>query len=252
MSSPHIRIFPDLEQVSRGMADRFTEIVEKAAAQGRTVSVACSGGETPRELFAHLATAEFAPRIPWKHVHLFQVDERCVPPDHEQSNYRMMRQSLLDRVPEAAALFHRIAAERPDHEAAALDYEEEIRQALKPRKGDWPRFDVILLGMGDDGHTASLFPGTAALEEKTRWVTPNFIPKFKAWRITLTFPVLNAAAEVVFLAAGEKKAERLKEVLEGPPDRYPAQAVRPATGELWWYIDEGAARLLTGKGRNQL
>jgi 6-phosphogluconolactonase len=251
VSGANIRIFPGLMEACQGVAVRFAELVEKAAAEGRSVSVACSGGETPRALFALLATPEFARRIPWKHVHLFQVDERCVPPNHEQSNYRMVRETLLDRVPEAAAQFHRIAAERSNLEAVAQDYAEEIRHVLAPPESQWPRFDLILLGMGDDGHTASLFPGSAALEEKSKWVTPNFVPKLKASRITLTFPVLNAAAQAAFLVAGSEKGERLKEVLEGPSDRYPAQFVRLISGELWWYIDEGAARLLSSMRRNQ-
>ena len=251
MSAPKTRTFPELDGVCRAAAGRFAELAEAAASKGRTVSVAFSGGETPRKLFVILASAEYAGRIPWKRVQLFQVDERCVPPDDAQSNYRMAREGLLSRVPEAAAQFHRIMAERPDRDSVARDYEDELKRVLAPSAGQFPRFDLILLGMGEDGHTASLFPGSAALQETKRGVAPNFSPSLKSWRITLTFPVLNAAAEAIFLVAGAEKAERLKEVFEGPAGRYPAQRIQPMSGELWWYIDEGASRLLSAAKRNQ-
>lgn len=249
MAAADVRIFPALKELSESAAERISEIAEGAAAQGKNAAVALSGGGTPRALYELLSTGRFARRIPWDRLQIFQVDERAVPPDDAQSNYRMIRQALLDRVPEAAAHFHRIAAERQDLESAANEYAEEIRAELSPSRNGWPRFDLILLGMGDDGHTASLFPSTHALDEAGRVVVPNFVPRLGVSRVTLTFPVLNAAAEVIFLVAGAKKAPRLKDVIEGPPGSCPAQRVRPVSGRLSWYVDEAAAELLSGRQR---
>jgi 6-phosphogluconolactonase len=182
----------------------------------------------------------------WQNIHLFQVDERCVPPDHSESNYRMLHETLLSAAPIPEANFHRMAAEQADLAQASREYAEQLDRVVRLRQGDFPRLDLIVLGMGADGHTASLFPDTAALEEKVAWVRPNYVEKLKMHRLTMTLPVLNAAAEVVFLISGAEKAEVLRQVLEGPPGNFPAQCIQPVNGRLTWFVDEAAARLLTG------
>jgi 6-phosphogluconolactonase len=172
------------------------------------------------------------------------VDERCVPPDDSQSNYRMICRALLVSTPLPHENFHRMAADRPDREQAARDYAEDLARVLAPTPGEAPRLDLIFLGMGPDGHTASLFPGSAALNDRTEWVAPNFAPALNSFRLTLTLPVLNAAAHVIFLVAGAEKAETLRQVLEGPEGHFPAQLIQPARGRLSWFVDESAAGLL--------
>jgi len=175
------------------------------------------------------------------------VDERCVPPDHPDSNYKMIRTALLDYVPIPPLNFHRMVAENPDRDAAAHQYSQEMAQVLNPTGAQWPQLDLVFLGMGSDGHTASLFPGSPALDERVLWVCPNFSQRLGAFRLTLTYPVLNAAAHVVFLVAGADKAETLRDVLKGPPrlSLLPAQGVQPAGGRLTWLLDQAAARSLT-------
>jgi len=238
--SYELRIYDDLEQLSWAAATRF----EEQAIEKQPFSVALSGGSTPKLLCELLGSSTFGGRIRWANVQLFQVDERCVPPDDAQSNYRMIRQALLEPAPLPAENFHRMAAERPDREQAAREYAEEMARVLRTPPGEWPRLDLIFLGMGPDGHTASLFPGSEALNERGAWVTTNSAPALKSYRLTLTFPVLNAAAHVIFLVAGADKAETLKKVLEGPPEQFPAQLIQPANGRLSWLVDQAAATLL--------
>ncbi len=245
--NPEIRIFDGLEPLSWAAATRLEEQARVKAIEKKPLTVALSGGSTPKLLFELLASPNFQGRIRWSNLHLFQVDERCVPPDDLQSNYRMIRQALLESVPLPEGNFHRMAAERPDRDQAAQEYGEEIAQVLHPAPEEWPRFDLILLGMGPDGHTASLFPGSQALQERRAWVTPNFAPKLNSFRLTLTLPVLNAAAHVIFLVAGGDKAETLQQVLEGPAGQFPAQLIQPANGKLSWFLDESAAHLLKKK-----
>jgi 6-phosphogluconolactonase len=195
-----------------------------------------AGGSTPKATYGILAR-DYAERIDWSRVHVFFGDERNVPPDHEDANYRMAREALLDHVPIGGV--HRMRGELPPDEAAAA-YEVELREFFGAEK--LPRFDLILLGIGGDGHTASLFPETPALEVHDRWVVANPVPKLDTTRITLTVPVINAARSVVFLAAGEDKAEALKEILEGDADprEYPAKLVQPPGGPEWM-LDRAAA-----------
>ncbi|TAM84000.1 MAG: 6-phosphogluconolactonase [Acidobacteria bacterium] len=246
MAEMKVQIFEDLEALSRAAAVRFTWVARERAQQGKAFTAALSGGSTPRIFLETLASPEFSQRIQWESVHLFQVDERCVPPDDVQSNYRMIYSSLLRPVPGAAENFHRMKAERDDLDSASAEYEREISEVLCPVAGRLPRFDLVFLGLGPDGHTASLFPGSAALLEDHKWVCPNYVEKLKMHRLTLTYPVLNAAAEIVFSAAGPDKAEILRQVLEGPRDakRLPAQGVQPTEGSVDWYLDKPAARLL--------
>jgi 6-phosphogluconolactonase len=246
VSEPDIRVFPNLEELSHAAARLFTQVACRRAAEEALCCVALSGGSTPRRLYELLAGAPYARQIPWGNVHLFQVDERCVPPDHPDSNYRMVRERLLDRVPLPEANFHRMAAEEADLAGVACQYAEELAQVLHPEPGEVARLDLVCLGMGADGHTASLFPGSPALEEETAWVRANPAEKLGTWRITLTPPVLNAAAQVVFLVSGAEKAETLWRVLKGPlqPKLLPAQGVRPVSGRVSWYVDQAAAKLL--------
>ena len=244
MAKPEIRIFEGLEPLSWAAATRLEELGRIKLIEKKPLSVAVSGGSTPKLLFELLANPGFQGHLRWSNLQLFQVDERCVPPDDAQSNYRMIRQALLEAVPLPAENFHRMVAENPDREQAARQYQEELARVMRPAPGDLPRFDLVLLGMGPDGHTASLFPGSPALQEHAAWVAPNFAAALNSHRLTLTLPVLNAAAHVIFLVAGADKAETLRQVFEGPSGHFPAQLIQPTNGRLSWFLDESASHLL--------
>jgi 6-phosphogluconolactonase len=235
-----VQILPDRASLMRAAAEHVVDVTAAAAAGGRRCAVALSGGSTPAALYDLLATAAFAPRIDWSRLDVFWGDERCVPPDHEQSNYRMARERLLTKVPVPEASVHRIRGEE-DPKLAAVAYEELLRRRLGPAG-----LDLVLLGMGDNGHTASIFPGLAAVTEASRWVLAQYVEVVGMWRVTLTPAVINAAAHVTFLVAGAEKAERLREVLEGAeqPEVLPSQAIRPARGALRWLVDAPAAARL--------
>jgi 6-phosphogluconolactonase len=248
MTERIIRIFADAEAVSLAAAQEFVRCAGPAIAARGRFAVALSGGSTPRRLYQLLAGEPFRTQVDWSRVDFFWGDERSVPPDHPDSNYRMAREAMLEELPVPADRVHRLEAERADRDAAARAYQETLARVLGvPAGGEPPALDLILLGMGPDGHTASLFPHTAALAEKGRWVVVNYVPKFATDRLTLTAPVLNRGREVLFLVAGADKAEPLAEVLEGPPDpeRLPAQMIRPAHGRLAWYVDRPAAARLS-------
>jgi 6-phosphogluconolactonase len=206
--------------------------------------VALAGGSTPRELYRLLA-ADHAVRetVSWRDVHVFWGDERHVPPAHDESNFRMAREALLDHVPVPSRQVHRIEAEDPDAGRAAAAYELALRTAFGLEKGEWPAFDLVLLGMGADGHTASLFPGSEATRERERLIVAPFVERLGAHRITMTPPVLTHARDVAVLVAGSEKAQTLREVLEGPPvpDRLPIQCLRDSTGAVTWLVDAAAA-----------
>src|SRR5438876_5098259 len=189
-AQPEVRVFPNLEDLSRQAASRFEDLAKRRIAEGHIFAAALSGGSTPRRLYQLLASVPFSDRIPWRSVHLFQVDERCVPPDHADSNYRMVREELLTNGLVPAPNFHRMAAELPDRDAAARQYAEELARILKRQAGDWPRLDLGFLGMGPDGHTASLFPGSAAPDEHSPSIAPNYVAKLKAYRLTPSSSVL--------------------------------------------------------------
>ncbi|MBI5957627.1 MAG: 6-phosphogluconolactonase [Chloroflexi bacterium] len=241
-----ISVYPDPAALTRRAAEMITALAaEIVPVQGR-FSMGLSGGSTPRALFTLLASDDYAQRIPWSGVHVFWGDERCVPPDHTESNYRMAREALLDHVPIPAENIHRVRAELSPAEAAQ-DYEQTLRSFFAAESDQTPpRFDLLLLGMGDDGHTASLFPHTAALHEHTRWVIENRVEKLNTWRITLTVSAINAAAQVLFLVIGSSKATVLRDVLHGPyqPGHYPSQRIGPINGRLIWLLDAAAAALL--------
>jgi len=246
-TEPVVRVLADPETVARAAAGEFVRLARKLHAKGRALRVALSGGSTPRRTYELLAEAPFRDMVDWKRVHFFWSDERCVPPDHPDSNYRMALEALLSRVAIVPARVHRIEAERADADAAAREYQRGIAGVFGARdEGSPPAFDLIFLGLGPDGHTASLFPGTAALHEVERWVVANFVPKLAARRMTFTYPLLNRASHVVFLAAGAEKSAILAEVLEGPEDRerLPAQGIRPAVGTLSWIVDTAATAKL--------
>jgi 6-phosphogluconolactonase len=242
-----IQIAADAEAMSKAAAETLVKHVEETLQARDVYSIALSGGSTPRRLYALLADdPALRAQIPWERIHFFWGDERHVSPDHPDSNYRMADTVLLSKVPIPAANIHRIRAENPDAEKAAADYEQEIRRFFKIESGQLPCFNCVLLGMGSDGHTASLFPGTAALAETERLVVSNWVKKFQSYRMTLSFPVINNAAYILFLVAGREKAETLKAVLEGDSKtpRFPAQSIQPTHGELVWFLDQPAARRL--------
>jgi 6-phosphogluconolactonase len=238
-----VRIYADFPALSRAAAEEFVRIGRAAIEERGRFDVALSGGSTPRSVYSLLASAHAA-SLPWEKVHLFFGDERHVPPDDPQSNYRMVCESLL-ATGAIKAVTHRIQAERPAEEAATR-YEEELRGHFGVQPPAQPRFDLVLLGLGTDGHTASLFPNTTALQEERRVVVANSVRQLQAERITLTFPALNQARRIIFLTAGTDKAMVLAEVLgevKGK-EHYPAQSVRPVDGELLWMLDSAAAAQL--------
>jgi 6-phosphogluconolactonase len=239
--TPDIVILDDVHAIAREAARRVRRSAAAAiAARGRW-SVALSGGSTPRPLYRALDGGDPSERIDWARADLFFGDERTVPPDHPESNYRMARETLLSRVPVPAERVHRMRGEAPDLSAAAAAYEAELR-SFDP--APIPVIDLVLLGMGPDGHTASLFPGTTALDERQRLCVPVDVPKLATRRLTLTYPVFEAAREVLFLIVGQDKAHTLREAVEGParPRDFPCQAVlRRAAGAVTIFCDREAA-----------
>lgn len=236
-----VKIVPDNATLCRTAAQEFHVVAEDAIKEHGRFSVALSGGSTPRGVYSVLA--EQHKDLPWDKIHVFFGDERHVPPDHPDSNFRMANESLLSKISVPQQNIHRIKAEL-EPEAATQDYADQLRAFFHVADRDWPRFDLILLGLGEDGHTASLFPGTAALEETSRMVVANWVEKLKTFRFTLTYPVLNHAAEVNFLVSGASKAEILKDVLKPDARKYPSQGVQPQNGRLLWLADQDAAKTL--------
>lgn len=232
-----IKRYPTFAELADAAADTIAAIANRAIAERGRFSVALSGGNTTPPVYQQLAQRD----IHWEQVYAFWADERCVPPDHPDSNYGAVHQTLLSQVPIPPENIYPMHGDIDPAQAAA-EYEHQLRMFF----GDVPRFDLIILGMGADGHTASLFPSTAAIHEATRWVIGHQIEKLDTWRMTLTPVVINQAAHVMFLVSGEGKAPALKQVLEGPyqPDVLPSQIVQPHDGELMWLIDAAAGALL--------
>jgi len=234
-----VRVYGGPEELSRAAAGEFAAKVGEAIEERGRFAVVLAGGSTPKAMYEVLAR-DYVGRIDWSRVHVFFGDERTVPPDHDDSNYRMANETLLDHV--SVGSVHRMRGELPPDEAAEA-YEEELRTFFGAE--DVPRFDLILLGVGGDGHTASLFPETSALEVHDRWAVANPVLKLDTTRITLTVPVINEARTVLFLAAGEDKAEALEKILEedADPRAYPASLIQPPNGPEWM-LDQSAASLL--------
>jgi 6-phosphogluconolactonase len=238
---PEIRRSTTPQDLFQAAADELIRAANDAVRQRGRFTIALSGGSTPKGLYTLIAAN--ATGIPWDHMFFFWGDERHVPPNDAQSNFRMANEALLSNIPIPAANIFRIPAENPDAAAAAHAYEKTLREFFGVAPGEFPQFDFILLGIGPDGHMASLFPETAALQEENRLVVANWVEKLKASRITLTLPVLNAARIVAFLVSGTDKAAILHEVLQGkgPDEKYPCRLVRPKEGKLIWFVDRAAA-----------
>lgn len=248
MSSPvEIRTLTTPQELFAVAAEEVVHATKQAVESRGRFTIALSGGSTPKSMFNLLAT-NARTSLPWDRMFFFWGDERHVPPTDVDSNYRMADEAMLSKVPVPAGNVFRIPTENPDAAAAAEAYEQTLRKFFALEPGAIPRFDLILLGLGPDGHTASLFPGTAALHEKSRLVVANWVEKLKTSRLSFTFPVLNAAACVAFLVSGTDKAPALHSVLESdaPGEQYPAKLVHPTNGKLLWLIDRAAASQLTG------
>ncbi len=245
-----IQIVENAEAVSRAAAEILVSLALQKLKSKKSFAVALSGGSTPKRMFSILANeGALREQMPWDRVHFFWGDERHVPPDHADSNYRMTNEAMLSKAPVPFENIHRIRAENPDARKAADDYEQELRGFFKLEAEQLPAFDCVFLGMGPDGHTASLFPETKALHERKRLVVSNWVDKFESYRITMTAPVLNNADIVIFLVSGEEKAEPLQVVLEGDKhtDRFPSQLIEPTHGKLLWFVDRAAAGKLRGQ-----
>ena len=240
VNGAEVSVFPAPAQVFEAAADEFFRVIYECTKRDAVCRIALSGGSTPKSLYTVIASRVdkgHVPGIDWARVHLFFGDERCVPPEHPESNFRMVKQSLLAHGLTAAV--HRVQGELAPEEAAAR-YEEQLREQFGSGE---PKFDLILLGLGPDGHTASLFPGSAALADRTRWVAANYVDKFKSWRITLTYQVLNRAAEDLFLVSGAEKADALGQILGGKD--LPAAKVKAA--KTVWYVDASAGAMVTAR-----
>ena len=234
-----MQIFADPKELARGAAEEFVTRGNEAVAQRGVFTVALSGGSTPKILYQILASEPFRDRVPWAQIQFFWSDERHVPPDDPDSNYRMANEAMLSHVPVTEKNVHRIHGENPNAADAAGDYERTLIDVTKTR------LDLILLGLGADGHTASIFPGSEVLGETKRLVAAPWVEKLKTYRITMTLPLLNNAASVLFLVSGAEKASIARDVLQGPK-QYPAQYVNPTNGQLLWMLDKDAASQIIG------
>lgn len=242
MNKRDVIICRNADDLCRQAAAEFVRLAKESRHDRGRFTVALSGGSTPRALYSLLAAPEYKERIFWPQVHLFWGDERCVPPDHADSNYRMVRESLLSKIQIPETNVHRMAGEKEPRVAAA-EYERRLIQFFQLSNDELPRFDLIFLGLGEDGHTASLFPESDALKETKHLVTANYVEKLNAHRLTLTLPVLNHGAAVLFLITGAGKATVVKEILRdgSDPSRFPAAQIQPAHGRLTWLITQDAA-----------
>ncbi len=247
---PGVHVYAGPAEVARGAARLFIDYAWQSIAKDGQFMVALSGGNTPRAMFGLLASDEYRGQVDWAKVHVFWSDERAVPPANAESNYGMARRELLIRVPIPEGNVHRMEAEKPSIGRAAHEYEEVLRKYLELDDRGFPRFHLIFLGMGKDGHTASLFPGARVIRQTSRWVSTPMITKMNMRRMTLTLPVLDAALRVVFLVVGSEKAEILRAVLDGKSDPpYPAQLVQPRDfGLKLFLVDKAAAALLAPAG----
>ncbi len=243
-----IRILKDGAGIARLAADKFVELAQAAVKDHDTFSVALAGGSTPKLLYALLATDPgLRAKLPWDKMQLFFGDERHVAPEDAQSNFKMAFDTMISKAPLKPEQVHRMKGEYPDAEKAAREYEQELGAHFRLKDGELPRFDLVLVGMGDEGHCLSLFPGTKALHADGRSVVRNWVGKFFTDRITITAPVANHAANILFTVTGKEKAPALKAVLEGPyePEQLPSQLLQPTNGNLLWLVDEAAGDMLS-------
>jgi 6-phosphogluconolactonase len=242
-AEPQVRIFASPEHLFHAAAERFCLVGQQAIRDRGRFTVALSGGSTPRALHEELLR-NFSSQLSWKDAFFFLSDERHVPPTDADSNFRMANETLLSQLPIPTDHIFRVPTEMSDAGEAAQAYEQTMHDVFRTGPAVFPRFDLILLGMGPDGHTASLFPGTTALDEKQHWVVANWVAKFSTFRITFTYPVLNSAANVMFLVCGADKATMVGRALKDPAANLPCQGVKPVDGELDWFLDQAAAAKL--------
>ena len=235
-----IIICRDVAELSRKAAEQFVALARQAIAARGRFAVALSGGSTPQALYSLLATAEFTGQLDWRQIHLFFGDERCVAPDHAESNYRMVAEALLGPIAIPGENVHRMAGEFAPEDAAAA-YAAQLTGFFDLPETKPPRFDLIFLGLGEDGHTASLFPDSSALQETKAWVATTYIAKLKAHRLTLTLPAINNAAQIIFLIAGQGKAAVVKAIVTGQNSAAPAARIKPSHGKLTWFVTGDAA-----------
>jgi 6-phosphogluconolactonase len=244
-----VYILKDNPAIARRAAEIFVKMAQSAVTRNGSFTVALSGGSTPKLLYSLLATdAALRSKVPWDKMHLFFGDERHVGPDDPQSNFKMASESMITKAPLKPEQVHRMKGEYPDPERAAKEYEQDLRAHFHLKDAELPRLDLILAGMGDEGHTLSLFPGTKGLHpQEGRAVVRNWVGKLFTERITITAPVANNAEMILFMVAGKEKALALKGVLEGPyePEQLPAQLLQPTNGKLLWLVDEAAGSMLT-------
>jgi 6-phosphogluconolactonase len=240
-----IKILPDAEAVAQDAAVRWVESARAAVEARGAFRVALSGGSTPRRLYELMASESLREQAPWAQTYIFWGDERRVPASHPDSNYHLARVTLIDHVPVPLEHVFRMDGEGLAR-SAAREYEEALRLHFDLRRGQWPRFDLVLLGLGTDGHTASIFPGTRAVSDLSNMAIVYEVPQLGMERMTLTLPVLNNAQHILFMVTGAEKAAVVKAVLAGEhrPSTYPAQAVKPVDGTLTWLLDEEAAAQL--------
>ncbi|MDP6924019.1 MAG: 6-phosphogluconolactonase [Candidatus Scalindua sp.] len=243
----NIHAYPNKEKLVAATTDRIADCMELAIQKNGLCSMALSGGKTPGGIFSLLASNPYRDRLDWSKLHLFWGDERMVPPDHQDSNYRLVQETLLDHIKIPDENVHRMRGEIAPEEAAA----EYVSLLHDHFKGDLPCFDLMLLGLGEDGHTASLFPGTDAVEEREKHAVAVFVPKLDAWRVTLTLPVLNAARKIMFLVSGKSKSEMVQRIISNKQlaKEIPATMVNPQNGELHWMMDSEAMVLINKSAR---
>jgi 6-phosphogluconolactonase len=247
-----IRILADADGIAQTAAAEFLEAAQQAVREKDSFCVALSGGSTPKALYGLLINNPvLQAMVPWGKIQFFFGDERHVPPDDAESNFRMATEAMFAKAPIDPKQVHRIKGEKRNAAHSAEEYEEDLQASFRLAEGQLPRFDLVLLGMGPEGHTASLFPGTKALKEERRLVVSNWVGKLYTDRITLSPPVLNNAARVIFMVHGAEKAPALKAVLEGPyePDQLPAQIIKPKEGKVLWFVDPSAAGMLAPQAK---
>ena len=246
MSEREIKIFASIDELDEFAANEFVRIGKESIAARGQFTVALSGGSTPKKLNALLASDKFRSKIEWRKIHFFFGDERFVAPASDESNFRMANETLFSKLEIPKENIHRFLTESGDAKSVAEKMENEIKAFFNLEKNEFPRFDLIFLGMGDDGHTASLFPETAALNEEKKIVAENYVPKFDTFRLTFTYPAINNARNIIFLIAGNDKAAVLREILEGTekPEKFPSKKVNPENGKLLFLLDQKAAAIL--------